>query len=1509
MKPLSNSFTGTILTAVAFVVTVVVPGHATDRTFVPSGSGAFLTGTNWNPAFTSAWDPSDRAIITNGATVNITTGTTTLTEAYAGNAGATSGAFTQTGGSLILNDGLVVGRQGTATGTYTLTGGSLTTRDLRLGGGSTTAVGTMTVSGSGVTMTSGTGSATTALIDGIGVNGTGTFTLSNSAIWSHSATPLVVGGDNQAAGAASNTVTGGTGTLNVQSGASLNLNGMNLSVGRNPSGNGTVNVDGGTISTGTGAINLGPLNGGTAGGTGVLTVNQSSSTPTNVTATSINVNEGTGTINFNGGTVTTGAIARLNGSGVASPGTATVNFNGASIVASANSTAFHSGFGTTGSSLNILSGGYLLNTGNFAVTVAAPLVGSGPFIKTGAGTLAFGGANTYAGTTTVGAGGLIINGNQSGATGNVVVSSGSTLGGVGTIGGATTIANGATITGATTGTVGTLSFSSGVTINGQYTADVTNGVSDQLAIGGALTIGSGSSITVHVTSSVPTAAKYVLATYSSLSNGTSVRFSQENLPSGYSLNYTATELDLVGTPGVATVKPNVIVMLVDDLGWSDLGSYGGEISTPNIDALAASGIRFRQFYNGARCAPSRAAVLTGLYPQQGAVDPSQELPNLRNDNNVTIAELLHSNGYHTYMAGKWNLGVGPLLPEARGFEHCWRFLDGNSHSEDQWNLSRYTQASPSSATSDPAIPTVNYTGSNPFYQTNAVGDYSVEFIDHDIAQNDGEPFFIYMAFGAPHFPLGAPGSIADTYMNTYSQGWDVVRQNRYNNMLAQGIIDSRYPYPPLGGTPPENDTGEPIENLPAWASIDSGRQADLTRRMALYAAMVQEVDANVAKVVNHLKDIGQLDNTLILFLSDNGANYEYGKFGTWTGSTTGPALTGSALTNMGQDDTNDGIKYGGGWAHVSNTPLRLFKHFAHEGGIRTPMIAHWPAGFTGTGGWTEEVGHIIDILPTIADAAGAPYPSTYNNHAVLPVQGVSVLPALKGGKLAARNLEVEHETNRMIRQGKWKLVTKDYTLSDYSSYANQLELYDMSVDPGESNNLSLANPALVIQLIDQWNAWANYVGVPVVRDLEHQPVSVTPGQSDTDLFVDTFNRSYNVDIDTVTTGMYGSLLPSMAANAIWFEGYEGSGRLDSIFNMDWQVLNMAFGPGMSENGLNHNFVDPSITNAGGFSVSLRTIEINSDGTDPSNRYIGFGVGLNATQAAAGNDINITTPPQTIRGNTGNPGCADCFVEVDENNNVKVWIHGVLQATVPVGTTVGTLTAAFNLSSASSSSSVSKTVKTRNAKKTNVTATGGTSGFNAGDTVTLSVYFNDQRLNLSSSSTNGTLSFTWDEANANYIALSARAVNYAQMDNFAVRLLPLANTAAIDYAMSKGLDGANASPTADPDGDGLDNFGEWAFGTDPTKADGFLANTTMSPGNVPNQGFIFAHRRLVDYQNLGVVYRYAVSPDLVNWHYTTPTQVSTAILPNSPGYEAVQLRLSDTETAGQSRLFVRVEVPH
>jgi arylsulfatase len=916
-------------------------------------------------------------------------------------------------------------------------------------------------------------------------------------------------------------------------------------------------------------------------------------------------------------------------------------------------------------------------------------------------------------------------------------------------------------------------------------------------------------------------------------------------------------------------RPNVILILVDDMGWSDLGCQGSEISTPNIDALAATGVRFRQFYNGARCSPTRAALLTGLHTPQVAQDPAQALPTLRTDNNVTIAELLKSNGYRTYMAGKWHLGNGEKLPENRGFQHVWRFADGTAHSTGNWDQGNYKLISENNE-----IAFHDYVAAGKqFHQSNAIGDYTLDFIDHDNAKGDA-PFFAYMAFGSPHFPLQVAKERADAYTTTYAKGWDVLRQERYDRQLALGIVDSRSPLTPRGGT--GRHDSEPIEAIPAWDTLPADRQADLSRRMSLYAGMLTLVDENVGRVVAKLRETGQLDNTLIFFMSDNGGNLEGGKFGTWNGTTTGPALTGTALANMGQPGANDGIDYGGGWANLSNTPLRLFKHATHEGGTRTPFIVHWPTGVAAQNVWRDGPGAIIDVLPTIAAATGAVYPTTYNGHAVLPEEGVDLLPVINGGALPQRSIFVEHEGNRSVRDGKWKLVTKNFTLYDNSSIANARELYDMDLDPTESNNLADENPTLTLQLMDEFNAWAVRTHVAPDRYFTVPPDSPTPQPMTTDLFVDTFNRPDATDIDASLTGVFGSIVSSLAPGAVWFEGFEGSGLPDSIKVTDSQ-LDMAYGPGMAENGLNHNFIDPEILGAGGFSISLKVLDINTATDDAANRYAGFGVGLNATQAAGGADIGTTTAAKRpIRGKTGNAGTADCFVEVDLNKNVKVWVHGAIVATVPVAASTGTLTATFS-----------------------------TAGFTTADQVTVSVYFNGTLLDLDPASASFSKTFKWDENNQNYLALSVRGTNYVRLDNFAVRKLPLGEAFAQEYAIRNGLRDQDAAPNANVDGDALGNFGEWAFGSNPGVADDQVASTTLVFNNLATQGFRFAHRRLAGYRQLGVKYQYYISTDLEHWIETIPVEQSSTPLANSPGYEAAELKLPDADIKDRDRLFLKV----
>ncbi len=355
--------------------------------------------------------------------------------------------------------------------------------------------------------------------------------------------------------------------------------------------------------------------------------------------------------------------------------------------------------------------------------------------------------------------------------------------------------------------------------------------------------------------------------------------------------------------------------------------------------------------------------------------------------------------------------------------------------------------------------------------------------------------------------------------------------------------------------------------------------------------------------------------------------------------------------------------------------------------------------------------------------------------------------------------------------------------------------------------------------------------------------------------------------------MSGSRVPPLGAGAAWFEGWEGSGTADSIAVVDG-VLQMATGNGMSENGLNHNFIGQDILDAGGFSVSLRVLNITSDPTELENRYAGFGVGLTAAQAAAGNDFAAASPTP-FRGSTTNPGCADAFVELDLNGNVKLWTGGYLRATVPVGKTNGTLTAAFT-----------------------------TTSFAAGAGVVVAVFFDGHQLDLDSSGPGMTIGFNWDNADANYLGLSARASSFVQMDNFAVRRLPAAQALATEYALAAGLDGDASGLAANPDGDRLANFGEWAFGTSAVWPDDEVSATSLVLV-LPAAGmFRFAHRRLAGYASTGLAYGYEISADLANWVPVVPVEESAEPLPATTGYEVVTMVLPGSTALGD-RLFLRI----
>lgn len=1266
---------------------------------------------------------------------------------------------------------------------------------------------------------------------------------------------------------------------------------------------------------------------------------------------------GNGTYNLNGGMLLLRSITNRNPGG-----TAIFNFNGGTLKPVASSTVFMPNLFTA----NVQSGGALIDTTNFNIAIAQNLSGVGALTKLGSGALTVSGTNTYAGGTIVSNGTLLVNGINNGI--NVVAGSlggtGMVAGsvtvqpngifspGIG-IGGITVQSNLALA-----GTVfleinkSQLATNDFVQVNGSLTnlnsciVNITN-LGPAFVVGDSFkffskpmlngagviflpaTPGGGfawtnrlaldGSVGVVVAPISPTPADLIGLT---ISAGTlSPAFNSNILSYAASAAYTNTALALtptaatpsatirvicngvtnVTTSGVASIvalkpganaidvqvtapdnsitkdyvvnftrtPPNVIVILADDQGFSDWSCYGSEIATPNLDHLASEGLRFRQFYNCARCSPTRCAVLTGLYTAQVAVDPSQALPNLRNDNNVTIAELLGANGYRTYMSGKWHLGNGALLPESRGFQQVFRYANGTSHSEDTWSTNAYSFIS---ANGELSLRTY---GAGQFYQPDAIGDYSLDFINHDlVTHTNDKPFFLYMAFGSAHFPIQAPQDWVNTNVPMYSAGWDAVRNARYANILARGVLDGRNVLSPNEGTAPWSGIG--AEVIPDWNTLAADRQADSARRMAIYAAMVQKMDWNIGRVVERLSAAGQLDNTLIFCLSDNGGNHEGAIFGQTGGVANAAPLTGAALANMGLSGQPI-IYLGGGWAHVNNTPFRLFKHFDHEGGIRTPMIVHWPQGLTRTNQWVNEPGHLIDLMATIVDVTGASYPTQFNNHVVQPLEGQSLKSLFTATNEIARTIGFEHEGNRAWLSGGWKFVTKNFTSLSGNPLANTLELYDLSKDPTELTNVASAQPIVLGQLVTNWNAWATRIGLPATRLVNPGQffLPVVPATNANDLFVDTFNRPDATNLDASAAGMWGARVPPIGVDAAYYEGFEGSG---SPANLAVVGNTLYKNPGgMIECGLIHNFVGADIASAGGFSISLTIQEINSDGADNANRYAGWGVGLSSAEAAAGGDITSGTGT-LFRGKTGNAnlGVSDFFVELDYNDNIKVWTNGVLLDTVAVGANYGTLTASYT-----------------------------TTGFTTSDPVTVTIFFNGKLVDINPADTNSvSRTFKWDRNNSNYIGLSTRAANYVQMDNLAIRKLPLANGLATDYGMEYGMSGTNAAPTADPDGDGVSNFAEWAFGGDPAAADPFIASLKGAKLTA-SQDFQFTFQRLANAANYGVRYRYFTSEDLSGWSEVTPVLVAASSNEDYPGYEVVTLQLPFAAIAGKTKLFLRV----
>ncbi|HEY3861535.1 MAG TPA: arylsulfatase [Verrucomicrobiae bacterium] len=533
-------------------------------------------------------------------------------------------------------------------------------------------------------------------------------------------------------------------------------------------------------------------------------------------------------------------------------------------------------------------------------------------------------------------------------------------------------------------------------------------------------------------------------------------------------------------------KPNIIVILADDLGFSDLGCYGSEIPTPNLDKLAAGGLRFTQFYNTPRCCPSRAALMTGLYPQEagiGAMMDDQGLPGYRgelNSNCVTIAEALRPAGYATLMAGKWHIahvffdGKKQLnfetdepfwennngWPLQRGFDEYYGTIHGVDSYYDPFSLvSNNTPVKPE--------------GSN-FYYTDAIASHAMA----EIAKygGGGKPFFLYVAFTAPHWPLQAPPEDIARNKAVYEIGWDAIRSNRYERQIQSGIIARNWRLSPRDS------------RVRPWQSVTNKEWE--ANRMATYAAMVEHLDAGVGRIMDALKERRIEQNTLVMFLSDNGACAEVIQPNFY--DIPSKTRDGRAIRTGNNPSLRAGPEivwqsYGVPWANVSDTPFRLYKHFTHEGGISTPFIVHWPAMIHAGGSLTGQIGHITDVMATCLDVAGADYPKTFKGRAILPVEGRSLIPIFQGGTREARPLFWEHEGNRAVRLGQWKLVSR---------YPNPWELYDTEADRTELTNLARAHRPQAERMAAMYDDWAKRCGVvppntlPPPRKMNFQKVSV-----------------------------------------------------------------------------------------------------------------------------------------------------------------------------------------------------------------------------------------------------------------------------------------------------------------------------------------------------------------------------------------------------------------------------------
>lgn len=540
-------------------------------------------------------------------------------------------------------------------------------------------------------------------------------------------------------------------------------------------------------------------------------------------------------------------------------------------------------------------------------------------------------------------------------------------------------------------------------------------------------------------------------------------------------------LPLSGVLYASAPKPNIIVILADDMGWGNIGCFGGPIDTPNLDRMSSSGTRFTQFYTYPRCCPTRAMLMTGLHPHEVGIghmtfrrrgknpstleDRMKVPPAYRGwirETIPTLPEMLRAAGYGTYMAGKWHVGNSDpaTWPSNRGFDKFYGFIDGTSEYYKPADMRR-------------GVEKIQVKGDR-YYTTDAFTDEAIGFIQGHSKHKPGSPFFLYLAYNAPHFPMEAMPEDFKKYRGRFKEGWDALRVRTMTRQKELDLLPGNTVLSARSGD--MHRLGTQPGPVPAWDDLTAKQKDDMDAIMATYAAMVDRMDQNIGRLTRFLQESGQLDNTMIVFFSDNGAEAE------------SPPLGEFEAANLGKYGNEDHhYYYGRAWANASNAPFREFKHFTYQGGVMSPLIVSWPQGMPNAmrGALVREFSFLPDVVETCLDVGGAKHPAVIEGTTDRKYDGRSLRPLLEKGRTGSRGpVCVEHEGNRLVREGRWKLV---------SYFEEPWELYDIDADPTEQVDVARGHADVVTRLSAAYDEWAARVGARPWR--EAQDYSVYPPDS------------------------------------------------------------------------------------------------------------------------------------------------------------------------------------------------------------------------------------------------------------------------------------------------------------------------------------------------------------------------------------------------------------------------------